>query len=105
MRGQTHTVRRRQRCNTANLGHAAGAGDDLRNIERTAREQIVEIEARDLALPEAMGIVVARRTSETYDIAWFEEPVSPDRSLASLIAVATSSEPGASIISSTLGAA
>jgi len=56
MRRQTHTVRRGQRCNAPDLGHAAGAGDiRLRDIECTPREQILEVEPRELTLPGSNG--------------------------------------------------
>src|SRR6516162_3306054 len=56
MRGQTHTVRRGQCCNTPDLGHAARAGDvRLRDIECTALEQIPEVEPREFALSRGNG--------------------------------------------------
>jgi len=52
MGGQTHTVRRGQCCDAPDLGHTTGAGDvGLRDIERTALEQILEVEPRELTLP------------------------------------------------------
>src|SRR6516162_10720589 len=51
MRGETHTVRRGQCCNTPDLSDPAGAGDvGLRDVQCTALEQILEVEPRELAL-------------------------------------------------------
>ena len=51
MRGTTHAVRGGQCRNTPDLGHTSGACDvRLRDIERAALEQILEVEPRELAL-------------------------------------------------------
>ena len=64
VRRETHTVRRGESSDTPDFGQAAGAGDiRLGDIESTALEQILEVEPRDSRSPEAMRIVVERRTS------------------------------------------
>jgi hypothetical protein len=56
VRRETHTVRRGQRCNAPDLGHAARAGDiRLCDIEGTALKQILEVEPRELALTRGNG--------------------------------------------------